>query len=197
MKHDIRINAGPKNVLAALDPNAYEAFQASNDLRDVVDRSLSNRRNPTLGKTLSIRSKLMTAVKPMLADACKSVKAAMAKSPRGLYAEVKYDGERVQIHKEGTTYRYFSRNLKPVTPHKIKHFESYVPQACPHGDTMILDCEVLLIDNKTSKPLPFTSLGVHKQKAFTDANPCLFVFDILYFNGEDLMAKFVLCLIIA
>lgn len=27
---------------------------------------------------------------------------------------------------------------------------------------MILDAEVLLIDTKTSKPLPFGTLGVHK-----------------------------------
>lgn len=27
---------------------------------------------------------------------------------------------------------------------------------------MILDSEVLLIDNKTGKPLPFGTLGVHK-----------------------------------
>jgi hypothetical protein len=31
---------------------------------------------------------------------------------------------------------------------------------------MILDCEVLLIDNKTSKPLPFTSLGIHKRQGW-------------------------------
>lgn len=29
---------------------------------------------------------------------------------------------------------------------------------------MILDSEVLLIDNKTGKPLPFGTLGVHKVK---------------------------------
>lgn len=30
---------------------------------------------------------------------------------------------------------------------------------------MILDAEVLLIDTKTSKPLPFGTLGVHKVSA--------------------------------
>lgn len=30
---------------------------------------------------------------------------------------------------------------------------------------MILDAEVLLIDTKTSKPLPFGTLGVHKVRA--------------------------------
>jgi ATP-dependent DNA ligase len=32
-------------------------------------------------------------------------------------------------------------------------------------------------------------LGIHKKKAFSDACVCYFVFDILYFNGENLMNK--------
>ena len=38
IKHDLRMNAGAKPVLDALDPRAYEAFQTSRDLRDVVKR---------------------------------------------------------------------------------------------------------------------------------------------------------------
>ena len=61
------------NSLDALDPNAYAAFQASHDLRDVVDRVLGrggasrgDGATPTLKKVLSIRASLMTPVKPML-----------------------------------------------------------------------------------------------------------------------------------
>ena len=61
------------NSLDALDPNAYAAFQASHDLRDVVDRVLGrggasggDGATPTLKKGLSIRASLMTPVKPML-----------------------------------------------------------------------------------------------------------------------------------
>ena len=38
IKHDLRMNAGAKPVLDALDPRAYEAFQTSRDLSDVVKR---------------------------------------------------------------------------------------------------------------------------------------------------------------
>eukprot|EP00042_Codosiga_hollandica_P055936 m.794021 g.794021 ORF g.794021 m.794021 type:complete len:1092 (-) comp59236_c0_seq3:2035-5310(-) len=190
LKHDLRIFAGPKHVLTALDPDAYEAFQASNDLRDVVDRVLArNSSSSRLTKKLSVRANLMTAIKPMLAEACRGVKAALAKAPFGLFAEIKYDGERVQVHKSGNIFQFFSRSLKPVTRHKIEFFENEIGKACPHGDSMILDAEVLLIDTKTHKPLPFTSLGIHKRKAFSDAQPCLFIFDILQFNGQDLMSK--------
>lgn len=36
-----------------------------------------------------------------------------------MYSEIKYDGERVQVHKKGSEFKYFSRSLKPVLPHKV------------------------------------------------------------------------------
>ncbi len=53
------------------------------------------------------------------AEACKSVEHAFKRSPHGMLAEIKYDGERVQVHKSGGTFKYFSRSLKPVVPHKV------------------------------------------------------------------------------
>lgn len=73
--------------------------------------------------------------------------------------------------------------------HKITHFKDYIPQAFPHGKDLILDSEILLVDVATGKPLPFGTLGVHKKHQFQDANVCLFVFDCIYYNGEDLTSK--------
>ncbi|XP_072174612.1 DNA ligase 3-like, partial [Diadema setosum] len=192
IKHDLRINSGAKHILDALDPNAYEAFQASRDLLDVVTRVLQNRKAsngvPGMTKKLSIRASLMTPVLPMLAEACKSVEMGIRKCPNGMYAEIKYDGERVQIHKQGDTFQYFSRSLKPVLPHKVVHIKDWIPKACPHGNSLILDSEILMVD-KHGKILPFGTLGIHKKSAFQDANVCLFVFDCLHFNGEDLMDR--------
>lgn len=47
---------------------------------------------------------------------------------------------------------------------------------------MILDFEVLLINTRTAKLLPFGIPGVRKKAAFQDANVCLFVFYFTYFN---------------
>ncbi|KAF1651150.1 DNA ligase 3, partial [Aptenodytes patagonicus] len=193
IKHDLKMNAGAKHVLDALDPNAYEAFKASRNLQDVVERVLKNQQEaekmPGLKRALSVQASLMTPVQPMLAEACKSIEYAMKKCPNGMYAEIKYDGERVQVHKNGDHFSYFSRSLKPVLPHKVAHFKDFIPQAFPGGQSMILDSEVLLIDNKTGKPLPFGTLGVHKKAAFQDANVCLFVFDCIYFNDISLMDR--------
>ncbi|XP_038615595.1 DNA ligase 3 [Tachyglossus aculeatus] len=193
IKHDLKMNSGAKHVLDALDPNAYEAFKASRDLRDVVERVLHNQqeaeKGPGLRRTLSVQASLLTPVQPMLAEACKSIEYAMKKCPNGMYSEIKYDGERVQVHKSGDRFSYFSRSLKPVLPHKVAHFKDYIPQAFPGGQSMILDAEVLLIDTNTGKPLPFGTLGVHKKAAFQDAKVCLFVFDCIYFNDVSLMDR--------
>lgn len=42
----------------------------------------------------------------MLAEACKSVEKAIEKCPAGMYSEIKYDGERVQLHKKGNEFRW-------------------------------------------------------------------------------------------
>ncbi|KAM3601077.1 uncharacterized protein V6R79_007367 [Siganus canaliculatus] len=193
IKHDLKMNAGAKHVLDAVDPNAYDAFKASRNLGDVIERVLRNQQEASNGsgprKLLTVEASLMTPVQPMLAEACKSIEYAMKKCPNGMYSEIKYDGERVQVHKNGDSFSYFSRSLKPVLPHKVAHFRDYIPQAFPGGHSMILDAEVLLIDTNTSKPLPFGTLGVHKKAAFQDANVCLFVFDCIYFNGVSLMER--------
>ncbi|XP_076647437.1 DNA ligase 3 isoform X2 [Halictus rubicundus] len=196
IKHDLRINAGPKHILAAVHDDAYAAYQTSKDLVNVVKRCLETSRSggpasssgsPSGNKVATLT--LMTPVLPMLAEACKSVEMAMKKCPDGMLSEVKYDGERVQVHKRGSEFRYFSRSLKPVLAHKVNHFKDYIPKAFPDGDDLILDSEVLVIDTKTGQPLPFGSLGIHKKAEFKDANVCLFVFDCIYYNGEVLLHK--------
>ena len=52
MKHDLRMNAGAKPVLDALDPRAYEAFQTSRNLDDVVTRVMNKKDSPKLSKQL-------------------------------------------------------------------------------------------------------------------------------------------------
>ncbi|KAI5636356.1 ATP dependent DNA ligase domain-containing protein [Phthorimaea operculella] len=191
IKGDLRINAGPKHILEGVHPDAYNVFQTSRDLNMVLDRVLSQsssvKHKDVAQKTLDSKLVLMTPVLPMLAEACKSVEMAMKKCPNGMFSEIKYDGERVQVHKKGNEFKYFSRSLKPVMAHKVSHFKDYLPQAFPKGVDMVLDAEVLMVDVNTGKPLPFGTLGIHKQSEFKDAQVCLYVFDCLYYNGKVLL----------
>ena len=59
----------------------------------------------------------MTPVKPMLADACRSIEQAFKKCPNGMYSEIKYDGERVQVKFEKRKEKYM-KTLKKTAAKK-------------------------------------------------------------------------------
>ena len=187
IKGDLRMQAGAKHILEALHKDAHEAFNSSRKIDTVLDKILELREAGTPNGPLDVGAALMTPVQPMLAQACKSVNMAFDKCPNGMFSEIKYDGERVQLHKQGSEFKYYSRSLKPVLPHKVAHFKEYIPQAFPAASNLILDAEVLMVDVNTGNPLPFGTLGVHKAAGFQDAKPCLFIFDCMYYNGENLM----------
>ena len=187
IKGDLRMQAGAKHILEALHKDAHEAFNSSRQIDKVLQKVIELREAGNPNAPLDVGAALMTPVQPMLAMACKSVDMAFEKCPHGMFSEIKYDGERVQLHKQGNQFKYFSRSLKPVLPHKVAHFKDHIPKAFPNAQDLILDAEVLMVDNKTGDPLPFGSLGVHKAAGFQDATPCLFVFDCLFYNGQNLM----------
>lgn len=93
-----------------------------------------------------------------------------------MYTEIKYDGERVQIHKSGPTFNCFSRNLKPVLPHKINDIKAFLPKATD-AQSIILDGEIVLMDIKRHKPLQFGTLGRKKaEERKEEAVVCVFLF---------------------
>lgn len=63
---------------------------------------------------------IMTPVKPMLAKKVTTLEECFKRSPGGIFAEIKYDGERIQIHKSNDEYKCYSRNLKLVQDWKVK-----------------------------------------------------------------------------
>lgn len=197
IKHDLRINAGPKHILEALSKDAYTMYQNSRNLKEVVDKFTSpsaggspQKKTGASKKGDDLELKIMTPIMPMLAAPCKDLDKALAKCPGGMYSEIKYDGERVQIHKQGNDFNFYSRSLKPVMDHKIKSFKEYVPEAFPNVNELILDAEVIMVDTKTGDLLPFGTLGIHKKNSYAgEAQNCLFIFDCLYLDGENLTKK--------
>eukprot|EP00727_Mastigamoeba_balamuthi_P002230 m51a1_g12003 putative dna ligase 3 (895) ;mRNA; f:142-3815 len=197
IRHDLGIAIGPKFVLDALHPAAFEAYKNSNDLRRVVDKVCSHRAAAApdasaapapgkLHKTISTGISLRSPIKPMLCKPVKSIEEVMRRMPGGFFSEIKYDGERIQIHKDGEAVVCYSRKLKPIMEWKVAAVRDYIPQAL-RAHSAILDGEVLLMDVERHRPLPFGTLGVHKKNNFSDATVCIFLFDILYLEGESLM----------
>ena len=62
--------SAPSGSLDAVDPNAYDAFKASRNLGDVIERVLRNQQEASNGsgprKLLTVEALLMTPVQPML-----------------------------------------------------------------------------------------------------------------------------------
>lgn len=102
--------------------------------------------------------------------------------------EAKYDGIRLQIHKDGDNVKIFSRRLEKMThmfPDVIKSIKKLGTK------NVILDTEALTYNEKTGEFYPFQltvqrkrKYGIEKMKKEYPLK--VFAFDILYKDGKDL-----------
>ncbi|XP_076674077.1 DNA ligase 1 isoform X2 [Andrena cerasifolii] len=134
-------------------------------------------------------------MKPMLAHPTKGVQEVLTRF-EGLKftCEWKYDGERAQIHlAENGDISIYSRNQENNTskyPDIIGRFDNTRGEDVK---TCILDCEAVAWDNEKEQILPFQILSTRKRKDANEADikvqVCVFMFDLLYLNGEPLVQQ--------
>jgi DNA ligase-1 len=104
--------------------------------------------------------------------------------------QYKYDGFRVQIHKDGKNVRMFSRNLEEMTHMFPELKEAAIKQI--KAETAILDTEALAYNPDSEEFLPFQETTKRRRKHGIDEIAKTlplkaFVFDILYKNGKQLL----------
>jgi len=104
----------------------------------------------------------------------------------------KYDGFRVQIHKDGEKVSMFSRNLENMTHMFPELIEGTLKQV--RAKTAILDTEALAYQPESEEFLPFQETTKRRRKygieEMTKTLPLkAFVFDILYKDGKSLIDK--------
>ncbi|MEM2440512.1 MAG: ATP-dependent DNA ligase, partial [Candidatus Bathyarchaeia archaeon] len=140
---------------------------------------------------LKVGFKVFRPVKLMLAQMANDVAEALKEHDGKTAFEYKLDGARVQIHKEGETVKIFSRRLTDVTE-SLPEIVETVRQNVKAGSA-ILEGEVIAV-NGEGHPLPFQHLmrrfkRVHEIEDAASAIPVkLFLFDILYLNGQSLIS---------
>jgi DNA ligase-1 len=131
-------------------------------------------------------------VRPMLAERLSSPQEILEKLGGKCIAEFKYDGERIQAHKEGNKIVLFSRRLENITeqyPDAVELFRKHTK-----AKDAIIEAEVVAIDPDTGEMRPFQEL-MHRrrkygiQKAIEEYPVSLFMFDALYVDGKDLTLK--------
>jgi DNA ligase-1 len=104
--------------------------------------------------------------------------------------QYKYDGFRVQLHKNGDEVRMFSRNLEEMTQMFPELTEAVRKQI--KAKTIILDSEALAYNPESEEFLPFQETTKRRRKhgieEMAKSLPLkAFVFDILYKDGESLI----------
>jgi DNA ligase-1 len=139
--------------------------------------------------TISFR--IFRPVQLMLAQMGEGVSEALKEHGGRTAFEYKYDGARVQIHKLDDTVRIYSRRLTDVTaslPEIVQTARENI-----RAREAVLEGEVIAVDS-SGNPIPFQHLmrrfrRVHGIEDSAEKIPVrLYVFDILYLNGESLIS---------
>jgi DNA ligase-1 len=138
-----------------------------------------------------ISFQMFRPVKLMMAQVADNVDEALKAHGGKTAFEYKYDGARIQIHKSKAEVRVFSRRLTDATESLPEITESVKRNV--KADDVILEGEVVAVDS-SGYPIPFQHLmrrfkRVHEIADTAEKIPLkLYLFDILYLNGESLIA---------
>ncbi len=156
------------------------------DLGDVAKRAISQ------GKAglESIGLVLFVPVKPMLAEMGESIEQVLDEHKGSTAFEYKFDGARIQIHRDKERVRIFSRRLTDVTdsiPEIVKFAKTSV-----RSEEYLIEGEVVAV-GEGGKPVPFQDLmrrfrRVHDISDMTRRLPLrLYLFDALQVGGRTLI----------
>ncbi|NIM97284.1 MAG: ATP-dependent DNA ligase [candidate division Zixibacteria bacterium] len=138
----------------------------------------------------SFRLELLRPLQPMLAQTIDEVDDVLAQFGRAAF-EYKFDGARVQVHREGDDIRVFTRNLNDVTARVPEIVEAV--RALPISQ-ILLDGEAIVL-RPDGKPAPFqvTMRRFGRRLNVVEMRKTLplsfFFFDLLHIGGEDLIDR--------
>ena len=142
---------------------------------------------------MKIKITLHIPMRPMLAQRVHEFSEIKQKIDSTIIAaEEKYDGERIEAHKDGQEVTLFSRRLTDVTsqyPDIVENVKKYIK-----SDQAILDGEAVAYNFKDHEFKPFQKLMQRRRKYdvkeyMKDIPVRYMVFDILYRDGRSLMKK--------
>ncbi|XP_076769906.1 DNA ligase 4 [Arvicanthis niloticus] len=185
---DLKLGVSQQTIFSVFHNDAVELHNVTTDLEKVC-RQLHD---PSVGLS-DISITLFSAFKPMLAAVADVQRVEKDMKQQSFYIETKLDGERMQMHKDGALYRYFSRNgynytdqfgespqEGSLTPFIHNAFKTDV-QAC------ILDGEMMAYNPTTQT---FMQKGVKfdikRMVEDSDLQTCYCVFDVLMVNNKKL-----------
>lgn len=192
---NLRLGIADMTVLDAL----AIAYGGGKETRELVERAYNicsdlGRVAETIARhgiegIKEFRVSINEPIRPMLAERLSSAEEILEKLGGKCVAEYKYDGERLQAHKQGERVTLYSRRLENISsqyPDAIELFKKHVK-----AKEAILECECVAVDPDTGEMRPFQEL-MHRrrkygiEKAIEDYPVSLFMFEALYADGKDL-----------
>jgi len=191
----LRLGIADMTILDAL----AIAYGGGKGARDIIERAYNL--SSDLGKVAkvvaegsvealkSFKVSIGNPIRPMLAERLSSPAEILEKLGGKCVAEYKYDGERIQAHKDGDKIILFSRRLENITsqyPDAVDLVRTHI-----RAKEAIIEAECVAVNLDTGEMMPFQEL-MHRRRKYDIAKAAaeypvsLFAFDILYVNGRDL-----------
>ncbi|XP_033127857.1 DNA ligase 4-like isoform X2 [Anneissia japonica] len=187
---EMKVGLSQSSIFSVFHQDAEEYFNVTNSLAKVCKDLM----NPE-SRMNEIAIEVFSPFSPMLGMRATLSQVEKLMDHKPFFIETKVDGERMQLHKDGDKYKYFSRRSHEYsnvfgensfsgtfTQYAAKYFKSDV-KSC------ILDGEVIAYNPETKA---FMSKGENfdvKSMRDTDLQVCFIVFDILLLNGQKLANK--------
>lgn len=185
---DLKLGVSQQTIFSAFHADAVELHNVTTDLEKVC-RQLHN---PSVGLS-DISITLFSAFKPMLAAVADIERIEKDMKHQSFYIETKLDGERMQMHKDGDVYQYFSRNGYNYTDQfgAAPHEGSLTPFIHSAFKTESQSC---ILDGEMMAYSPDTQTFMQKGNKFdikrmvedSDLQTCYCVFDVLMVNNKKL-----------
>src|SRR3989344_1306157 len=191
----LRLGIGDPTVLDALSiaktgdkklrPELEDAYNKTSDLGFTAETLY---RKGEKGIT-EIKLIVGKPVRPALAERMPNAQEAVKRLGDKFAAEPKFDGFRVQIHKNGSQVKLFSRNLEDMT----HAFPDIVRAAKDELNikSAIIEGEAIAYNPQTEEFLPFQETSKRRRKHEVEVMAkklplVVFAFDLLYLNGKDI-----------
>ncbi|KAH0906664.1 hypothetical protein HID58_038491 [Brassica napus] len=193
---DLKLGMSERSIFQEFHPDAEDLFNVTCDLKLVCEK-LRDRHQRHKRQDIEVGK----AVRPQLAMRISDVNAAWKKlHGKDVVAECKFDGDRIQIHKNGTEIHYFSRNF--LDHSEYAHAMSDLIVQNIMADKCILDGEMLVWDTSLNRFAEFGSnqeiakaaregLDSHRQNHFRDIifldHVLDVAFDVLYVGDTSVI----------
>ncbi|KAK3736164.1 hypothetical protein QZH41_015551 [Actinostola sp. cb2023] len=186
---DLKTGLSENSVLGVFHPDALELYNICNSLSKVCQQL----HDPSI-RMNEVEITLFSPFRPMLGQRGSLDEIEKLMDHQTFYIEEKVDGERMQLHKDNNSYKYYSRSANEythvfgenpkqghLTPHIADYFDS-TTKSC------ILDGEMVVYDSQNDVFLTkATNLDVKSESTYAKGyHPCFIVFDILLLNDKKL-----------